>query len=133
MPIPIQKILLTTVRFTMRPINNTVLKYLKEAGKESRGYLFFENFGQRANKFEVKMNRALIRSKGLGEIPELSKEIAFNKGVEWFTEVFIFYGILISIAAYEIAKAAKSSQKTKILLQGLVQESKQHEVVLSEL
>jgi len=51
------------------------------------------------------MNRALLGTKGLGTIKELSSDIAFNKGVEWFTEVFIFYGILISIAGYELSKA----------------------------
>lgn len=105
MPIPIQKVMLTSIRYLMRPINNTIIKSLKTKDKDTFGYRFFENFGQRANIFEVKMNRALIRSKGLGTIKPLSQDIAFNKGVEWFTEVFVFYGILISIAAYEIKKA----------------------------
>jgi hypothetical protein len=69
------------------------------------------------------MNRALIRSKGLGEIKELSRDVAFNKGVEWFTEVFVFYGVLILIAAYEIKKAHASGKKTKELISSLKDES----------
>jgi len=37
-------------------------------------------------------------------VKPLDDDIAFSKGVEWFTEVFIFYGILILIASYEIYK-----------------------------
>ena len=51
------------------------------------------------------MNRALLGTKGLGTIKPLGNDIAFNKGIEWFTEVFIFYGILITIAGYELNKA----------------------------
>ena len=79
------------------------------------------------------MNRALIRSKGLGTIKPLQQDIAFNKGVEWFTEVFIFYGILISIAAFEIRKAHKSSTKTKALIAGLIEESKEQDETLKSL
>lgn len=76
-------------------------------------YNAFETFGQKVNIFEVKMNRALIKSKGLGEIQPLREEIAFNKGVEWFTEIFVFYGIMIAICSYEIRKSVISSKKQK--------------------
>lgn len=71
------------------------------------------NFGQHTHVFEVKMNRALIGSKGLGEIKPLSDDIAFNTGVEWFTEVFVFYGLLFTIAFYELYKASAASAMTK--------------------
>ena len=59
--------------------------------------------------FEIKMNRALIGNKGLGKIQPLSDDIAFNTGVEWFTEVFVFYGILFTIAFYELYRASVAS------------------------
>ena len=123
MPIPIQKVLLTSIRYMMRPINNTIIKSLKSQSKDNLGYKFFEGFGQRANMFEIKLNRALIRSKGLGSIKPLSSDIAFNKGVEWFTEVFVFYLMLCSIATYEIKKAHNASLKTKALIKDLQTES----------
>ena len=55
------------------------------------------------------MNRALIGNKGLGKIQPLSDDIAFNTGVEWFTEVFVFYGILFTIAFYELYRASVAS------------------------
>ena len=106
MTIPFVKVGITAIRYMMRPINNQIIKKFKNVSKDSRGYLFFANFGLRSNRFEIKMNRMLVGSKGLGEIKDLPQDMAFHKGVEWFTEVFIFYGILFLIAGYELNKAA---------------------------
>ena len=46
--------------------------------------------------------------------------MAFHKGVEWFTEVFVFYGILFLIAGYELNKAAQSTQATKDKIEKLI-------------
>lgn len=114
MTIPLAKAGLTAIRFLMRPINNTIIKRFKTSSKEGRGYRFFVRFGQMSNRFEVKMNRALLDTKGLGSIPDLHTDMAFNKGVDWFTEVFIFYGILFMIAGYELSKANASAVATKL-------------------
>lgn len=53
------------------------------------------------------MNRMLIGSKGLNFIPPLADSLAFDKGVEWFTEVFFFYGLLTIMACYELDKAER--------------------------
>ena len=37
-------------------------------------------------------------------IKPLSDDGAFNKGVEYFSEIFFFYGILMALAIYEIRK-----------------------------
>ena len=37
-------------------------------------------------------------------IKPLSADCAFNKGVEYFSEIFFFYGILMGLAIYEIRK-----------------------------
>lgn len=113
MTIPLKKVLLTTVRYLMRPINNTITRRCKTLDHDDFRYRFFMNFGQHTHVFEVKMNRALIGSKGLGEIKPLSDDIAFNTGVEWFTEVFVFYGLLFTIAFYELYKASAASAMTK--------------------
>ncbi len=52
-------------------------------------------------------------------IKPLSDEAAFNKGVEYFVEIFFFYGILIIIAIYEVKKSQESSEKTKSELKEL--------------
>ncbi len=60
---------------------------------------------------EIKMNRILLGTKGLGEIKEIHADMAFNKGVEWFTELVFFYGVLFFITAYELRKADVASQE----------------------
>ena len=70
-------------------------------------------FGNGAHHFDVRLNRLLIGSKGLGLTTDLHPDVAFVKGIEWFTEVFIFYGLLFGIAGYEMSKAAQSTEKTK--------------------
>ena len=119
MGIPLLKAAMTAIRLTLRPINNLIIKKFKTASKDSYGFRFFVYFGNQANHFEVKLNRWLIGSKGLGEIPDLHMDLAFNKGIDWFVEVFFFYGILFSIAGYEMWKADVASKKQKITIDNL--------------
>lgn len=42
-------------------------------------------------------------------IKPLSNDAAFNKGVEYFSEIFFFYGILMVLAVYELKRAAHSA------------------------
>ena len=43
MPIPVGKALMTMVRYTLRPINNTLIRTFKErqSDRNSAGYAFF--------------------------------------------------------------------------------------------
>ena len=45
MTIPFVKVGITAIRYLMRPINNQIIKKFKNVSKDSRGYLFFVNFG----------------------------------------------------------------------------------------
>lgn len=65
------------------------------------------------------MNRILVGGKGLSKIPDLSEAVAFNKGIEWFTEVFFFYGTLTVFAIYEIDKFERSHQSQQKQIQDL--------------
>ena len=55
----------------------------------------------------------MLGSKGLGTIQPIHESVAFAKGVEWFTEIFFFYGILFGITFYELRKASIAGEKTK--------------------
>ena len=37
-------------------------------------------------------------------------DLAFNKGVDYFTDIVFFYGILFGIAFYEIDKSVRASK-----------------------
>jgi hypothetical protein len=111
MGIPLIKAGLTVLRLTLRPINNILIKRFKTSKKESPGFRFFVMCGNQANHFEINLNRWLLGTKGLGKIEDMHSDMAFNKGVEWFTEVVFFYGILFSIAGWELWKADASAKK----------------------
>ena len=49
----------------------------------------------------------------LGDIKDIHESIAFAKGVEWFTEIFFFYGVLFLITWYELKKSIDASASTK--------------------
>ena len=55
----------------------------------------------------------MVKAKGLGVVPELHEVIAFEKGVEWFVEIFFFYGFLTFFAIVELNR----EEKAKIDLQ----------------
>lgn len=117
MGIPLLKAGLTALRFMLRPINNLIIRKFKTTSNDSRGYRLFVWFGNEANQFEVRLNRWLIGSKGLGKIPDLHAEMAFLRGIEWFSEIFFFYGVLFTIAGYELWKADATSKKQKVLIE----------------
>ena len=44
-------------------------------------------------------------------VPPISQDIAFNKGVDYFTELVFFYGVMFGIAVYELDRTQRSSKK----------------------
>ena len=77
---------------------------------------FFERIGHRAMVFEAKLNFKTahphwkIKENEL-KIPEITEEEAFLKGVDYFMEVILFYGIVGIWSVYEIRKAIKNSKE----------------------
>ena len=98
------KAVITIARLALRPVNGMFIKKLKTLPKDHKARLLFIQFGHTCSRFEVRLNRLLIASSGLGMIPKISNVMAFEKGIEWFTEIFFFYGFLALLAAYEINK-----------------------------
>ena len=131
MPIPMGKVMMTTVRIMLRPINNFFINWCKQSGvtkldKENptRSYQFFVQFGQVSNRFEVSLNRVIIQQKGLGEVKSLLPEVAFNKGIDYFTEILFFYGVLFGISFYQIDQSIKSSKRSKKKLKEIDRKAK---------
>lgn len=111
MPVPMGSTARMMLRYLLRPINNQITTRFKHFhGKpDGRGFIFFCWLGQLFNRFEVSMNRIIIQQSGLGAIKKLHDDAAFNKGVDWFTELVFFYGLLFGIGFYEIGLAHKKS------------------------
>ena len=116
MAFPIYKLLIVGFRTASRPLNNLLIRVIKSRSNGSSSVrMLFNKFGQMAHIYEIKLNRYIVREdapnnkKGDDQelkvyIKPLSDDAAFNKGVEYFSEVFFFYGVLILLAAYEIKR-----------------------------
>ena len=85
------------------------------------GFAFFESFGQVCNRFEIALNRIIIQQKGLGEVRAIPADLAFSKGVDYFTEIVFFYLVMFGIAIYEMDKAHRSGVKTSERLENATQ------------
>ena len=79
---------------------------------------FIGRCGQAAHKFEIYLNRKIVNAGSGSEkldfyIKPLSDDAAFNKGIDYFVEVVFFYGVLISLAIFELKRAQDASDRLK--------------------
>ena len=74
-----------------------------------------------AHRGEIKMNQFLVKEAPVDGkksdikvfIKPLSDDAAFNKGVEYLTEIIFFYGVLIGLGIYEVKKAYIANEEKK--------------------
>lgn len=107
----------------------------------------FERCGQMAHVYEIKINRYIVKEENTlsnnkpGEVDDqelkvyikpLSSDAAFNKGVEYFSEIFFFYGMLLALAVYELRRAAKSSDAQALKMKQYEEDIEVAKVQLTE-
>lgn len=114
--LPLLKVFSLVIRVFSRPVVNYIKSIHKSNFKNLTGvsrYLVL--LGNRQHRMEVWMNRKLMGLKTDSDMftKPLSPEIALEKGIEFFYEIF-FYSIIIGIAGYELYFAHKSSEEKKI-------------------
>ena len=130
MPVPIVNVMVVVLRNSLAPINRVITNVCTKGPKheEKLGFIFFKQFGSGCYYSEAAMNRFLT-SGGKGTHTEASapsdKQL-FRIGVEWWSEIFIFYGLLSAIAIWEIGKFAK---KSRYQLQRVDNLEKNHEII----
>ncbi len=129
MPIPLIKVVLTTAKIMARPINGIMMNRFKHAREELRSRHFFIWFGRQCVKLENISDSLLIQDKEKVKLFQvdpykISEEAALTKGIEYFVEMFFFYGVIFTIVIYEIRKAFESSAKLKANIQALENEEK---------
>lgn len=117
--LPLIKVLLVGFKIMSRPMNNVLKRVFIH--RFHFMHKFMGSCGQYAHKFEVYLNRKImVENQKLDfYIKPLSEEAAFNKGVEYFTELVFFYGILIAIALYEVKQSLIESDKKKKQMESL--------------
>ena len=129
MPVPIVTFGIVMMRASLRPINKFITAYFR--GKTNgMGFHFFAGIGHGTHKVETMMNNAgkeqeieqqeeekdgkkVTKPKGLSEMQ------AFNVGIDWFTEIFFFYGILLGVCYWEFNKYVEAQKKLKLRIDNL--------------
>ena len=121
MPVPIVNVMVVVLRNSLAPINRIITNTCTKGAKyeSNPGFIFFSTFGRYCYTGETAMNK-FLKANNNSVDPERSikEHVAatmpderqlFKIGVEWWSEIFIFYGLLSAIAVWEIGKFAKKS------------------------
>ena len=113
---PIMKFLLVGFKMLSRPLNNLLKRVFMH--RFAVMHRFIGRCGQAAHKFEIYLNRKIVNVGSGSEkldfyIKPLSDDAAFNKGIDYFVEVVFFYGVLISLAIFELKRAQDASDRLK--------------------
>ena len=126
------------------------------AGSSGLARGVFVQVGQWAHVFEYYINSKVVKENSIKWVNESSKEgvdpkkprlvprirqrvkplaeeIAFQKGVQYFTEIFFFYGLLMTMALYELKKNAKDNKINSEKLTQCSDSIKDHNIKLEEL
>ena len=111
MPLPLVKVAIVTVRTFIRPFNTVLTRRLRHNASEREKDLFYW-FGMKVYKFENKIDQILTEQQehdsGIQvvthDLEKISRPKAINRGVETFVELTFFYGLLMSIAFWDMYK-----------------------------
>ena len=107
MPVPIVTFGIVIMRASLRPINNILIGHFKNAKAHPMAFKGFAALGHGTHKIETMLKNA---GKDENEKAEdkaeqgLCDEAAFNAGVDWFSEIIFFYGILLGVCYWEFKK-----------------------------
>lgn len=112
---PVFKVFSLIIRVFSRPVVNYIKSIHKSNFKNLTGLSrFLVSLGNRHHRMEVWMNRKLMGLKTDSDMftKPLSAEIALEKGIEFFYEIF-FYSLIVGIAGYEMIKAHEQGEEKK--------------------
>ena len=82
----------------------------------------FSAIGTRAQYFEAYLNFKSTYpdvpiKKELLIIPPITEDEAFHKGIDYFVEIFLFYGILGGLSIYEMSNSIKHGKIQKAVIE----------------
>ena len=121
MVVPVNKLFMAMFRYANRPLNRMVKSAIKSRTSPTespnlliRGIMLF---GQKAYKLENFMTKSIVKDEnvliakggkdeevGETQLKPLNPDAAFNKGIDYVTELILLYGILVGFAIYEARK-----------------------------
>ena len=111
MPVPIVTFGIVIMRASLRPINKFFVSQFKNAKQHPAGFKFFSSLGHGTYMVEQFMKSAEELKKEAKECKDtgtLPDQVAFNMGIDWFTEIFFFYGTLCLVCWWEFNKFVES-------------------------
>lgn len=113
MVFPLFKVLVVVIKTTSKPFAN-FLKILLRNQMMMQGWFVY--VGNKANEFEARVNFKAANpnikaTKDKLEMPDLTQDQAFMKGVEYTVELLVLYGLIGAVSIYEIKKSINSQKK----------------------
>jgi len=112
--LPFIKVFSLVVRAFSRPLVNYTKRYHSNNKHNVHKLIriFFIRLGNYYNRIETKINKKFLKIELADDvfIKPLSDDVALDKGVEFFYEIF-FYGIIISLPLLEIWDQQQSNKK----------------------
>ena len=133
MVFPLMKVLIVLVKTTSKPTATFLKTLLKDKKMMSN---FFVWCGQKANMFEINItNRSLNSNEQDHQLKTVAipDDEAFVKGVEYFVELLVLYGLIGCISVYEIKKSIAASKSLKKQLKHLEAKNVEQEKNVDEI
>ena len=108
MGFPLLRVVGLLIRLTSRPLSSFLVFTLKH---QKVAYRQFEKWGHKANEFEAYITFRTTNpdyvsrpTKEQLNVAVISREQAFHKGIDYFVELLVFYGIVTFFSVYEFRK-----------------------------
>lgn len=106
MAFPLLKVVGLLVRLASRPLSRLMMLLLK---KQRLAYTIFVRMGERANEFEAYLDFKAANpdksfKRDLLQVQPIEQEDSFHKGVEYFVEMSVFYGLIGFLSVYELRR-----------------------------
>jgi hypothetical protein len=133
MVFPLMKVVIVLVKTTSKPTATFLKGLLKDRKMMSN---FFVWCGQKANMFEINItNRSLNSNEQDHKLKAaaIPDDEAFVKGVEYFVELLVLYGLIGFISVYEVKKSITASKELKKKLKHLETKNSEQENHVNEL
>jgi len=112
--LPFIKVFSLVVRAFSRPLVNYTKRYHANNKHNLHRFIrvFFIRLGNYYNRMETKINKKFLKIEIADDvfIKPLSDDVALDKGVEFFYEIF-FYSIILSLPLYEMYAQQVGNQK----------------------
>ena len=128
MPVPIVTFGIVVMRASLRPINNFISGHIRNAKDHPQLFKFFSTIGHGTNKVDLFLKNAGKDDEEKAQQKKdstISDEKAFIIGIDWFTEIFFFYGTLLGVCYWEFKKFAASQKQINIRIKNLEDNSEQ--------